>query len=192
MSNTRKYITIILTLIVLILIGWSLTDQSDSMPSVNASAQEPAYRSQYSNSRIYDPTGKLQYTLVADEVMYYPDKEYGLFQRPLMTLYDQKAVAIWSVNSDKARLTKDSMLYLNGNVKVNSLTPDSQLKKITTNNAEINLVTQDVSSDDEVTLSGTGFSSNGMKMRGNLRKRSAELIEKVTTRYEIQQQQKTQ
>ncbi|WP_423790182.1 LPS export ABC transporter periplasmic protein LptC, partial [Listeria monocytogenes] len=46
-----------------------------------------------------------------------------------------------------------------------------------------------VSSDDEVTLFGTNFTSNGMKMRGNLRAKTAELIDKVKTNYEIQNQQ---
>jgi lipopolysaccharide export system protein LptC len=38
------------------------------------------------------------------------------------------------------------MLYLYGHVEVNALTADSQLRKITTDNAQINLVTQDVTS----------------------------------------------
>jgi lipopolysaccharide export system protein LptC len=72
-------------------------------------------------------------------------------------------------------------------VQADSLTPEtSQLQRIKTDNARVNLTTQDVASDDEVTLYGTGFTSNGMKMRGNLRDKTAELIEKVTTSYEIQ------
>lgn len=50
----------------------------------------------------------------------------------------------------------------------------------------MNLITQDVASDDEVTLFGIGFTSEGMRMRGNLRDKTAELIEKVKTSYEIQ------
>ncbi|RCU35099.1 LPS export ABC transporter periplasmic protein LptC, partial [Acinetobacter baumannii] len=50
-------------------------------------------------------------------------------------------------------------------------------------------VTQDVTSDDMVTLYGTTFNSSGLKMRGNLRSKNAELIEKVRTSYEIQNKQ---
>lgn len=77
------------------------------------------------------------------------------------------------------------MLYLYGHVEVDSLTADAQLK-IRTDNAQVNLITQDVASDDEVTLFGIGFTSDGMRMRGNLRDKTAELIEKVKTSYEIQ------
>lgn len=83
------------------------------------------------------------------------------------------------------------MLYLYGHVEVNSLTTTSQLEKIKTDNAQVNLVTQDVTSDDEVTLYRTNFTSNGMKMRGNLRTKTAELIDKVKTNYEIQNQKPT-
>ncbi|BBU80553.1 hypothetical protein EIMP300_19530 [Escherichia coli] len=40
-----------------------------------------------------------------------------------------------------------------------------------------------------VTLYGTTFNSSGLKMRGNLRSKNAELIEKVRTSYEIQNKQ---
>lgn len=83
------------------------------------------------------------------------------------------------------------MLYLYGHVEVNSLTTTSQLEKIKTDNAQVNPGHPDVTSDDEVTLYGTNFTSNGMKMRGNLRTKTAELIDKVKTNYEIQNQKPT-
>jgi len=98
-------------------------------------------------------------------------------------------VPTWSIKSDRAKLTNDRMLYLYGHVEVNSLTKDAQLERIKTDNAQVNLVTQDVQSDDQVTLYGRGFNSTGMKMRGNLRTKTAELIEKVKTNYEINAQQ---
>ncbi|EGY29358.1 hypothetical protein Rin_00006710 [Candidatus Regiella insecticola 5.15] len=79
------------------------------------------------------------------------------------------------------------MLYLYGHVEVNNLTAISQLQKITTDNAEVNLINQNISSNDDVNLYGVGFTVNGMKMRGNLRNQTVELSEKVKTHYENQQ-----
>ena len=104
----------------------------------------------------------------------------------MLTTYDQDTLPTWSIRADKAKLTDDRMLYLYGNVEVNSLTTTSQLERITTDNAQVNLVTQDVSSDDEVTLYGSNFTSHGLKMRGNMREKTARLIDKVKTYYEIQ------
>ena len=75
-------------------------------------------------------------------------------------------------------------------MQVDSLTTDTQLRQITTDNAEVNLITQDVSSDDKVTITGTGLRSAGLQMRGNLRSRNAELIKDVQTYYEIPNESK--
>ncbi|MGL5728529.1 MAG: LPS export ABC transporter periplasmic protein LptC, partial [Plesiomonas sp.] len=71
------------------------------------------------------------------------------------------------------------------NVEVNSLTPESQLERLETAQATINLKTQDITSDTEVKLYGANFTSTGLKMVGNLRNRTAALQEQVKSYYEI-------
>lgn len=186
MSKTKLWITIVLAVIALSLIGWNMADFSDDATAPVVNDKDPTYQSQHTVTVVYNPTGKLNYKLVSEDVKYYAMDELSWFTAPVMTLFDDNAVAIWSVRSDRAKLTKDRMLYLYGHVEVDSLTTTSQLEKIKTDNAQVNLVTQDVMSDDEVTLYGTNFTSNGMKMRGNLRAKTAELIDKVKTNYEIQ------
>ncbi|CAM3805591.1 LPS export ABC transporter periplasmic protein LptC [Serratia silvae] len=191
MNKTKLWATILLTAIALALIGWNMADFSDDGSTVPVNNQDPTYQSQHTVTVVYNPAGQLSYKLVAEEVKYYTADELSWFTQPVMTLFDEHAVATWSIRADRAKLTKNRMLYLYGHVEVNSLTTTSQLEKIKTDNAQINLVTQDVSSDDEVTLFGTNFTSNGMKMRGNLRNKTAELIDKVKTNYEIQNQKTT-
>lgn len=186
MSKTRRWITLVLALLAMVLIGWNLTDSDDNGTAVATDAQEPTYTSQTSNTVVYNPQGALSYKLVSDKVTYFSEDEISWFDNPIMTTYDENKIPTWSVRADKAKLTKDRMLYLYGHVEVNSLTQDAQLERIKTDNAIVNLVTQDVTSEDQVTLYGKSFNSTGMKMRGNLRKKTAELIEKVKTSYEIQ------
>jgi len=189
MSTAKRWTIYLLMVIVLILIGWNLADFNNKSQVEAVNNNDPTYQSQHSVTIVYSPTGKLSYKLVAEAAKYYTADELSWFTQPVMTLFDENAVATWSVRADRAKLTKDRMLYLYGQVEVNSLTTTSQLEKIKTDNAQVNLITQDVSSDDEVTLFGTNFTSNGMKMRGNLREKTAELIDKVKTNYEIQKQQ---
>lgn len=189
MSKSRRWITLILALIALVLIGWNLTSQDDSSAPVATSDQEPTYTSANSNTVVYNPQGALAYKLVSEKVTYFAADEVSWFDKPVMTTYDENKVPTWSVRADKAKLTKDRMLYLYGHVEVNTLTQDSQLQRIKTDNAQVNLVSQDVTSNDQVTLFGRGFNSTGMKMHGNLRTKNAELIEKVKTYYEIQNAQ---
>lgn len=186
MSRVRLAGTFVLSLCVLVLIGWNLSDRSKQADKPQKdNTPHPTYRSQHTVTVVYNPEGKLSYKLVAENVEYYKDEQLSWFILPQMTLFDESNTASWTITSNAARLTKDKILYLYGNVQITSLIPTSQLEKVTTNNAQVNLATQDVSSDDEVTLHGINFTSTGMKMRGNLRSRNAELIEKVKTNYEI-------
>ncbi len=188
MSKTRRWVIILLSLAVLVLIGVNLTDRDDdSEVAINSS--EPTYRSEHTDSVVYSPEGALNYRLIAQHVEYFSDQAVSWFTQPVLTTFDENKVPTWSIRSDKAKLTDDRMLYLYGHVEVNALTAESQLRKITTDNAQINLITQDVTSNDLVTLYGTTFNSSGLKMRGNLRSQNAELIEKVRTSYEIQNKQ---
>ncbi|MBS9430040.1 LPS export ABC transporter periplasmic protein LptC [Photorhabdus akhurstii] len=186
MDRIKSWLVITLVLIILALIGWNLSDSDETKSSSATDNSQPTYQSQDTITFVYDPTGKLTYKLVADDVQNYAESKLTWFTKPVLITYDSNAIATWTVRANKAKLTNDRMLYLYGDVQVDSLTNTSQLQRITTDNAIINLVTQDVSSDDQVTLIGVGLKSVGMKMRGNLRNKTAELIEKVNTYYEIQ------
>ena len=188
MSKTRRWVIIVLSLVALVLIGLNLADKDDSAQVV-INASDPTYKSEHTDTVVYSPEGALSYRLIAEHVEYFSDQALSWFTHPFLTTYDTNKVPTWSIKADKAKLTNDRMLYLYGHVEINALTEDSQLRKITTDNAQVNLTTQDVSSDDLVTLYGTTFNSSGLKMRGNLRSKNAELIEKVRTSYEIQNKQ---
>ncbi len=194
MSKIRSWLIAILTLIALALIGWNLSNVNDeaSLPIVDDGY--PNYQTQEAITFVYDPEGKLSYKLVADDVKNYTKTKQTWFTNPVLTTFDPNGapgapIPTWTVRSNQAKLTNDNTLYLYGDVQVDSLTDASQLQRITTDNATVNLTTQDVASDNRVTLTGVGLKSVGMKMRGNLRNKTAELIEKVTTQYEIPHEQ---
>ncbi len=205
MSKARRWVIIVLSLAVLVMIGINMAvlvmiginmAEKDDTAQVVVNNNDPTYKSEHTDTLVYNPEGALSYRLIAqhveyysDHVEYYSDQAVSWFTQPVLTTFDKDKIPTWSVKADKAKLTNDRMLYLYGHVEVNALVPDSQLRRITTDNAQINLVTQDVTSEDLVTLYGTTFNSSGLKMRGNLRSKNAELIEKVRTSYEIQNKQ---
>ncbi|CDG19215.1 MULTISPECIES: LPS export ABC transporter periplasmic protein LptC [Xenorhabdus] len=194
MSKIQSWLITILALIALALIGWNLSNVNDDTSSAIVDDGYPTYQTQEAVTFVYDPAGKLTYKLVADDVKNYTETKLTWFTNPVLTTFDPNGapgtpIATWTVRANKAKLTHDQMLYLYGDVQVDSLTDASQLQRITTDNATVNLTTQDVASDDRVTLIGVGLKSVGMKMRGNLRNKTAELIEKVTTQYEIPHEQ---
>lgn len=185
MSNARRWITLLLASIALILLGLALQERN-APPHVVINPHEPTYTSSNSSTVVYDPMGNLSYKLISDKTAWYSADEVSWFDNPLMTTWNASKEPAWSIRSDKAKLTKDRKLYLYGHVELNTLTQDAQLKRIKTDNALINLVTQDITSEDKVTLYGRNFTSIGLMMHGNLRTKTAELLEKVKTNYEIQ------
>ncbi|AGJ61088.1 Lipopolysaccharide export system protein lptC [Candidatus Moranella endobia PCVAL] len=145
---------------------------------------EPTYQSEYTTTLVYNLAGWLSYQLVADHLNYFAKPQIMLVSKPVVTTFDEHTtIPTWIVKADKAKLTKKRILYLYGHVQIDSLNNASQIKHLTTDNAIVNLVTQEVSSDDKVSISGLGYHSIGMQMRGNLRNKTAELLKNVHTTY---------
>lgn len=186
MSSCRRWLVIVLALVVLVLAGINLTRHNDAALLQQAENIQPAYQSEQSSTLVYDLQGALSYQLQAQRVAYYSDSETTWFRQPVMTVYDADKQPGWTVHANQARLTKDKQLYLHGDVKVTALAPEAQLRQITTDNVRVDLLTQDIESNERVTLSGPGLLSTGLKMRGNLRDKTARLIEQVKTSYETQ------
>jgi lipopolysaccharide export system protein LptC len=61
MSKAKLWITLVLGLLVLVLIGWTLSDTTAPTQKVAVNNQEPTYQSQHTVTVVYDPTGKLNY-----------------------------------------------------------------------------------------------------------------------------------
>ncbi|ATW29353.1 LPS export ABC transporter periplasmic protein LptC [Candidatus Williamhamiltonella defendens] len=191
-----------LSVIVIIFLSWNLLDYFDpdlKDSTITLGPNDPIYQAQEIRTDIYNLEGFLSYTITAQNAARYVHKKQAgdsngpenitWFTKPVMVLFDDILQPDWSLKADKAKLTDDNkMLYLYVDVELTHLIQSSYLKKITTESAKINLVTQDISSNDSVNLYGVDFFSSGMKMRGNLRSKKANLVEKVKTNYEIQKE----
>ncbi|XOD70407.1 MAG: LPS export ABC transporter periplasmic protein LptC [Sodalis sp. (in: enterobacteria)] len=185
MSMITRWAIVLLGLMVFVLISLKLANTDLAVPRAPANAWEPSYQSGQTSMMAYNLEGRLNYKLLADHVSYSSEEKFTWFTYPVATTFDKNNTPSWRVKAAKAKLTQGRMLYLYGHVQLDDLNDVFQIKRITTDNAVINLVTQDIFSDNEVTLYGNGFHSTGTKMRGNLRNKIAELIEKVKTSYEV-------
>jgi lipopolysaccharide export system protein LptC len=184
MSKTQKSFTILLSIVALVLIGLTQTDNNrNEQMAIEYNTEEPTYQSQHMVTLAYEPTGMLGYRLVAEEVKHYAELKDTWFTKPLVTVFNKNTDPGWTIKADQAKLTNSRQLYLYGHIEVNNLEENPQIKQIITDSAHIDLVTQNISSDSEVTLLGPFFSSNGLKMTGNLKEKTANLIDNVTTKY---------
>ena len=196
---------VILGLIALGSLGWfySLNSDKPDLSNLVKKPDSPDYIGNKMETTVFSPEGKKQYLSTADKVKHYTAEGQTEFEMPLVYLFDvstsnnaeksNHSVKLlesqsWKLSAKKAKLTKDEMLYLEGDVIAESLEPTSRLQRIETQVAEVNLKTQDISSDTMVKINGQNFNSTGLKMVGNLRQQIATLKEQVKTYYEINKQ----
>ncbi|MCW9711162.1 LPS export ABC transporter periplasmic protein LptC [Avibacterium sp. 21-586] len=182
---------IILSVIALGLLTWlySLQTSVPAREDLIKSEDSPEYIGNKMQTTVFSPTGEKQYFALADKVEHYDATGNTDFQQPLVYLYDVQdqnlGTQSWKISADKAQLTKDEHLYLEGNVSVQSLLPNSRLQRVDTERATVNLKTQDIHSDTMAIITGLNFTSRGAKLTGNLKQQIATLAEQVKTHYEI-------
>ena len=193
---------VILSLIALGSLGWfySLNSDKPDLSNLVKKPDSPDYIGNKMETTVFSPEGKKQYLSTADKVKHYTVDGHTEFEMPLVYLFDASTSnnaeksnnsakllepQSWKLSAKKAKLTKNETLYLEGDVVAESLEPTSRLQRIETQVAEVNLKTQDISSDTMVKINGQNFNSTGLKMVGNLRQQIATLKEQVKTYYEI-------
>lgn len=183
---------IVLSVIVLALLAWFYSlQQSDSekLAGLIKSEDSPEYIGEKMQTTVYSPTGEKQYFAIANKVEHYTSNGNTDFQYPVVYLYDVQDETLgtqsWKISAKNAKLTKDNLLYLEGDVFVQSLLSDSRLQSVSTERATINLKTQDIRSDTMATITGLNFTSSGSQFTGNLQQQIATLKGQVKTHYEI-------
>lgn len=183
MSRIRLLLIIVLSIIALILIGLQQTNIVANKSSQDDKESLPNYQSEHMVTLAYEPTGKLNYRLEANDVHHFAELKETIFINPVMTIYDKTITPLWLISADKAKLTNSQQLYLTGHVEVNNLSITSQLQKITTSNAFIDLVTKNIQSNSRVDLYATQLHSSGNGLQGNLQQKSAEILENTLAIY---------
>lgn len=181
-------LNIILLFIVVVLGGWFISQQLNNTSELTHLIKKegmPEYTGGKLTSTIYDLNGKPQYFAQAEEIKRYEETERTEFFKPLLNLFDEKtALKQWKITADQAEVTKEKMLHLQGNVKIQSLDPSSRLQKIESEQLSIDLTTHDIKSSMQVRSTGMGFITTGSGLTGNLKQQTATLLQNVKTSIE--------
>lgn len=178
-------LNLLLVVIVALLAGWYFSQQQSDKADLAQLIKKdgmPEYVGNRVTTSTFDLAGKPQYWAEAKEIKRYEHSEKTEFIQSLLNLFDpETALKQWQLSAEKAEITKDKMLYLTGNVKLESLDPTSRLQKLSTERLAVNLATQDIESDSLVTSTGIGFTTVGKGLKGNLKQQIATLKEDVKT-----------
>lgn len=178
--NTR--LTLVLLLITAVLGGWyySLQENNDSLEQLIKREGQPEYVGNKMFTSVYDLAGKPQYFAQADEIKRYESTERTEFFKPFIEIFAKNSsLKQWKVSAEHAEITKDKILNLVGNVKLEALDPLSRLQQISTDKLTIDLDTQDIFTESSVKSVGSGFSITGVGLKGNLKQQVATLQKDV-------------
>lgn len=185
---------IVLVVIALGLLAWyySLSQQDESVLSARIQTSDsPDYVANRMETTLYSVDGRKQYVATADQVEYFQQNGDTVFKFPVVYLFEtakdsNNLVRSWKLSADQAKIDNNKILYLDDNVAIESLLPESKIHSLKTSSAVVNLTTQDITSDTMVSVVGQSFTTTGKRLVGNLRQQVATLKEQVKTHYEIQ------
>jgi lipopolysaccharide export system protein LptC len=180
----KRNIIYSLLIILSLLIYYYFSTQNNKIDTIEFDiSKAPTYQSDAMLTTVYDPSGEIIYKIQASQVAYFAEKGESYFSMPDIILYDRQESATWHLQANRAYLTKDRMLSLDGGVQLINLTPHSHLERIETKSAKINLINQVITSPETVTIKGPDFYSTGEKLNGNLKEKTANLLQNVKTFY---------
>lgn len=141
------------------------------------------------NINIYNTNIEKNYRfkIITQNIKYLSDQNTIQLIHPNITIFDKKNIAIWKITSNHATVYhKQKILHLHGCIHINNLLKNTNLSSVITNQAIINLITNDIVSNTKVILHGNYFYSIGTQMHGNLYTKTIKLINNTYTCYEIQ------
>lgn len=187
--NKKNLIWILLLILIIGIYSVYQTEDSVSVAPSNANSPDtPIYQSDEMITNVYDLSGTMVYKIASSKVKHFDSNENTDFDLPNVTLYDQEHAATWHIQAKRATLTNDKLIYLYQDVQLTNLSPDSQLQQVLTDNAVVDLKTQLVTSNDPVKIKGIGFLSTGTGLVGDLREKTANILENIKTYYNTEAQ----
>lgn len=179
-------LNILLIVLTLGLASWAYYLYSDPHPADLSDLIKRDGSAEYvgkgSNATVFDLNGNPQYSARAEEIKRFEQEERTEFLRPEVDIFDaENGQKQWVLTAEKAEITKEKLLHLSGNVRLQSQDQTAQLQRIETAQLTVDLTTQDIFSDSDVISQGLGFSTRGTGLTGNLKTQVATLQNNVKT-----------
>ncbi|WP_159714916.1 LPS export ABC transporter periplasmic protein LptC [Blochmannia endosymbiont of Camponotus nipponensis] len=189
-KKIKKYTLILISLILIIILLSIIINKSLIIPNVSShSFTNHGICTRQGNNvviNIYNKIGQLKFKLTAHCIQYFSDQQITWFIYPNVTAFDEKNIPTWKITANQAKLSYEKILHLYEYVYVTNLKNNACFQSIETNQATINLITQDFISNEKVIIHGHCFYSIGMKMDANLHTQTAKLIDNTQIYYDIQ------
>ncbi|WP_064601825.1 LPS export ABC transporter periplasmic protein LptC [Photobacterium sp. J15] len=151
---------------------------------VEPDAEKPLFTGSDIVNTSYSESGLRSYQIDSDYLEHFSKSGDTDFTSPVLWVYRDGSETEWRISSNTARLDKDQVLQMNGNVRIYNLLPESAIKVIQTDSLRLDLINKDFDTPDQVLITGSAFQNEGTGMKGNIDRSVATLLKNVKGRYE--------
>lgn len=154
---------------------------------VEPDAEKPLFSGRAVVNTAFNESGLRSYQIDSDHLEHFSKSGDTDFVKPVLWVYRDGTDTEWRISSNTARLDKNQVLQMNGNVRIFNLLPASAIKVIQTDSLRLDLISKDFDTPDQVTITGSAFQNEGTGMKGNMDRSVATLLKNVKGRYEALQ-----
>lgn len=134
---------------------------------------------------LYNIIKNNRFKITSDHIQYLNDEKIIWFIRPEILIYLKNNIPIWKISCDQAKLIQKNIFDLYGYVHINRIINNKSAESIITKQVLINLIDQNMISNDTTIIHGYCFYSIGSKMYVDFKIQKIELFGKIYTQYEI-------
>lgn len=133
--------------------------------------------------RSYNLQGELSGEVVAAQMAHFEQLGQVQFEQPAYTLFENK-LPRWQISSAQGVFYQDNKVILEQQVRVNNLFPDEMFRQVQTEQLEMAVDSQLLTTNRPVVIIGQNFQINGSGLQADLIKQKMQLFKHQGTVYQ--------
>ena len=137
------------------------------------------------NKTSFDEKGQMSNQLTAEKLEHFEKRQVTMLTQPQYKIYSKQRNSTWLLTAQKGTLQHQSdILYLKEKVHLSSLTYNEPISSLKTKALNIDLKTNTLHSNEDVTIEGDTFIIHGTGIKANLESELIEISSNIQGTYE--------
>lgn len=171
---------ILLSFLVVSFLWWLPTlDSEDTVNSDTLSDLIPEYTATFLHQELFDKDGNIEQQVFSQKMEHYADLSLTHFKKPEFIIY-QDNKPFWRLSAKIGNM-QDGLLLLEESVSMLQVSDNEFVNSITTEFLEINLNTNTVTTDNDITIQGKNVTVQGKGLTADLELGTLSLVNHVKT-----------
>lgn len=175
---------ILLVLLLAVVSYWWYSSPEENIIISSERELIPDFIAEQLTRTVYNENGQLSELLQAERMEHYEWLGFTQLEKPVFTLLDRAHNLTWQASSVSAVLYPNDKLILDGDVLLQNLAMNDLIERVQTSYLEMSLLSAQLSTDEEVTVFGSGFFMHGLGMQANLNEQTIFIKQHLRTEYQ--------